>query len=364
MVKKIVKRPLSNNSDQLRVEKLYLKISHYIESARKVVQRTVDIEMVSAYWLIGRDIFKEEQHGKARAEYGSYVLKELSKKLSRYHGKGFSLSTLKDMRQFYIIFSKRPIGHAVRGQSKEKKFSPNLGWTHYRALMRIDRVEARQFYEIEAEKNHWSSRELERQIDSFLYDRLAKSKDKKGVMKLACKGQEITKPEDAFKEPLVLEFLKLPESHKLVESKLEGALIAYLQQFLLELGKGFAFVGRQKRLTLDGEHFYADLVFYHIILKCYVVIDLKTKKLSHADLGQMLLYVNYFDHEIKTDDDNPTIGLILCTKKSEAMVKYMLGDKARQIFAKKYQFHLPTEEELEAELKREINQITHKTYKV
>ena len=182
-------------------------------------------------------------------------------------------------------------------------------------------------------------------------------------MKLACQGQEISHPEDVIKEPLVLEFLGLPESHQLVESKLEESLITNLQQFLLELGKGFAFVGRQKRLTLDGEHYYADLVFYHVVLKCYVVIDLKTKKLTHADLGQILLYVNYFDQEVKTDNDNPTIGLILCTKKNDAMVKYMLGDKAKQIFAKRYQFHLPTEEELEAELKREIKEIKYQANK-
>lgn len=342
-----------------RIEKLYLKISTYIDSAKESFQRTIDTEMVKAYWLIGRDIVKEEQHGKTRAEYGSYLLKDLSKKLSRSYGKGFGLSTLKDMRQFYLTYSKRPISHAVRGQSKEKPFSHNLGWIHYRALMRVDRSEARRFYEIEAEKNHWSGRELERQIDSLLYDRLAKSKDKKGLLKLAQKGHEINSPADAIKEPLILEFLGLPESHRLVESKLEISLINNLQQFLLELGKGFAFVARQKRLTLDGEHFYADLVFYHIILKCYVVIDLKTKKLTHSDLGQMLLYVNYFDKEIKTDSDYPTIGLILCTKKSDSMVKYMLGDKNKQIFAKKYQFHLPTEEELKAELKREIKEIQY-----
>jgi predicted nuclease of restriction endonuclease-like (RecB) superfamily len=359
MVKKIIKRSALSPSSGSRLGNLYLKISSHIESAKKSIQRTVDTEMVKAYWLIGREIFKEEQHGKARAEYGSYLLNELSKRLSRNFGKGFSLSTLKDMRQFYLAYSDKQISHAVRGQSKLKTFSQNLGWIHYRALMRIDRLDARKFYEIEAEKNHWSGRELERQIDSLLYDRLAKSKDKKGLLKLACKGQEINQPEDAIKEPLILEFLGIPESHKLVESKLEESLINNLQQFLLELGKGFAFVGRQKRLTLDGEHFYADLVFYHVILKCYVVIDLKTKKLTHSDLGQMLLYVNYFDQEIKTDTDNPTIGLILCTKKSDAMVKYMLGDKTKQVFAKKYQFHLPTEEELAAELKREIKEIEH-----
>lgn len=229
--------------------------------------------------------------------------------------------------------------------------------------MRVHRPEARRFYEIEAEKNCWSGRELERQINSLLFDRLSKSKDKKGLIKLACKGQEINTPEDAIKEPLILEFLGLPESHRLVESKVEEAIINNLQNFLLELGKGFAFVARQKRLTLDGDHFYADLIFYHVILKCYTIIDIKSRKLSHADLGQMQLYVNYFDQEVRTESDNPTIGLILCTKKSDAMVKYMLGDKAKQIFASKYQFHLPTEAELEAELKREIKEFQNQLLK-
>lgn len=223
--------------------------------------------------------------------------------------------------------------------------------------MRIHSLEARSFYEIEAKKNCWSGRELERQINSLLFERLAKSKDKIGLMRLACRGQEIETPADAIKEPLVLEFIGMPESHRLVESQLEEALTNNLQEFLLELGKGFAFVARQKRLTLDGDHFYADLVFYHVILKCYVIIDIKTRKLTHADLGQMQLYVNYFDEEVITSTDNPTIGLILCTKKSDAMVKYTLGEKAKQIFASKYQFHLPTEKELEAELKREIKAI-------
>lgn len=193
-----------------------------------------------------------------------------------------------------------------------------------------------------------------------MYDRLLKSRNKQKLLAFSYKGQEINSPEDAIKDPLVLEFLGIPESHQFVESKLEEALIANLKDFLLELGRGFAFMARQKRLTLDGNHFYADLVMYHVILKCYIIIDVKTHPLTHGDLGQMLLYTNYFDREIKMENDNPTIGLILCTEKSDAMVKYTLGDKVKQIFASKYQFHLPTEEELEIELKREIKQIKHK----
>lgn len=344
--------------DAKRIDSLYTRISNHIDRARQDVQRTIDFEMVKAYWLIGQEIIEEEQHGKKRAEYGSFLLQTLSERLTIKYGRGFGISTLRDIRQFYLSYPHLSIHHAVRGES-EIGLNSNLGWIHYRALMRVHRQEARQFYEVEAVENRWSGRELERQINSLLFDRLAKSRDKKGLLKLAHKGQEINKPEDAIKEPLILEFLGLPESHRLIESKLEEALINNLQHFLLELGKGFAFVGRQKRLTLDGDHFYADLIFYHVLLKCYVIIDIKSRKLSHADLGQMQLYVNYFDQEVRAEGDNPTIGLILCTKKNDATVKYTLGDKAKQIFASKYQFHLPTEAELEAELKREIKIIQH-----
>lgn len=348
------------SSDKKKFDSLFSKVSNHIDHARETVLRTVDSEMVRAYWLIGYEIVKEEQKGKEKAEYGSYLIEELSNRLNKKYTKGFGVSTLKDIRQFYITYSDySPIGHAVRGRSKQKQFSQNLGWIHYRALMRINRPEARQFYTIEAERNNWSGRELERQIASLLFDRLSKSKDKNGLLKLASEGQGVNNPIDAIKEPLILEFLNIPESHRLVESKLEDALIDNLQQFLLELGKGFAFVARQKRLTLDGDHFYADLVMYHIFLKSYVLIDLKTKKLSHSDIGQMQLYVNYFDQEVKMDNDNPTIGLILCTEKNDAVVKYLLGEKTNQVFAKKYQFHLPTEAELKKELKREIKAIQH-----
>lgn len=223
--------------------------------------------------------------------------------------------------------------------------------------MREARPQARAFYEIEAPKNNWSARELERQMSSLLFDRLAKSRDKKGLMKLATQGQQISRPADIFKDPFVIEFLGLPESPKLVESKLEQALLENLQQFLLELGKGFAFVSRQERITLDGDHFYIDLVFYHTILKCYVLIDLKVGKLTHADLGQIQFYANYFDRERRTEGDNPTLGLILCPDKNDAVVKYTLGDQNRKIFTSRYQLHLPTEAELQAEIRRELRQL-------
>lgn len=355
--KKIFKKnTLLAQRDNKRIQALCKKVTDYIDIARYNVQKTVDSEMVKAYWLIGKDIIEEEQKGKKRAEYGSLLIDSLSTFLTNKYGRGFSVSTLRDIRQFYLTYHDYPIHHALRGESK-KQLNPNLGWIHYRALMRVQRQEARDFYTVEAEKNQWSGRELERQIESLLFDRLAKSKDKKGLLQLAKRGHEIENLADALKEPVVLEFLNIPESHRLVESKLEEALTNNLQNFLLELGKGFAFVARQKRLTLDGDHFYADLVFYHVILKCYVIIDIKTKKLSHADLGQMLLYVNYFDQTVKMKNDSPTIGLILCTKKSNSMVQYLLGDKAKQIFASTYQFHLPTEQELEAEIKRELKVI-------
>ena len=341
----------NNTTSMLQINNLFQKISHHIDSARNNIVRSVDSEMVQAYWHIGRDIVEEEQNGQQRAQYGKQLLQELSKKLTLKYGKGFSVSTLRDIRQFYIVYSSSPIHHALRGELLN---STKLGWIHYRALMRVNRPEARSFYEIEAAKNNWSGRELERQINSLLYDRLAKSKDKEGLLQLATEGQVIIKPEDALKEPVVLEFLNLPESHKLVESELEQALIDNLHHFLLELGSGFAFIARQKRLTLDGDNYYADLVFYHVKLKCYVVIDLKVHKLTHADIGQMLLYVNYFDREIRDEQDNPTIGLVLCTEKSDTMVKYMLSENNQQIFANKYQLYLPTEEQLAQELQKEL----------
>lgn len=337
------------------VDGLYQRVSSYLHQAQHNVLRSVNTEMLNVYWHIGREIVEEEQKGIQRAEYGQAILLQLSQRLTKEFGKGYGKSTLKDIRQFYLTYAKSDtaIGHALRGQS-ENRFQAQLSWTHYRLLMRVSRDEVRRFYEIEAIQNRWSARELERQMSSLLFERLAKSKDKEGLLALARKGQEIFEASDAIKDPFILEFLGLPESHKLVESELEQALITNLQHFLLELGKGFAFVGRQRRLTLDGDHFYVDLVFYHTVLKCFVLVDCKTRRLSHADLGQIQLYVNYFDQEVTTEGDNPTIGLILCTEKNDAVVKYTLGEKNKQIFASKYQFHLPTEQELEVELKREV----------
>lgn len=338
------------NIDPTRFNTLFQTVDGYIEQARAAIQRSINQEMIKAYWLTGKKIIEEEQLGQARAEYGQALLIDLSQRLTQKYQRGFSVDTLERTRKFYLLYQKSAT--VLRKSDEIFTPAPNLSWSHYLALMQVKRLDARQFYEIEASKNNWSIRELKRQIGSLLFDRL--SKEPQQLLKLAEQGHAIETPSDAIKDPVVLEFLGLPESHRLIESKLEEALIANLQQFLLELGRGFAFVARQKRLTLDNDHFYADLVMYHVILKCYVIIDIKTHTLTHADLGQMQLYVNYFDQEVKMDNDNPTIGLVLCTAKNDAMVKYLLGEKAKQIFASSYQFHLPTVEELTAELKREV----------
>ncbi|OGS22164.1 MAG: hypothetical protein A3J83_03670 [Elusimicrobia bacterium RIFOXYA2_FULL_40_6] len=313
---------------------IYQRIKQIIETSRNNIARAVNFEMVQAYWLIGKEIVEEEQLGQKRAEYGKQLITNLSLKLAKEFGQGFTLANIWNMRQFYIVYPKL---YSLRRE---------LGWTHFRVLMRIENPEARSFYEIESAKNKWSVRELERQKGSLLYERLALSRDKKGLKKLALKGQEIRKYEDMIKDPYVLEFTGLPESPKLYESKLEQALIDNISKFLLELGRGFTFVARQKRISLDGDHFYIDLVFYNTILKCYVLIDLKIGKLTHQDLGQIQMYVNYYDRELKRKDDNPTVGLILCENKKEAVVRYTLSKENRRIFTSKYKLYLPTKKEL------------------
>lgn len=252
-----------------------------------------------------------------------------------------------------------PIRHAARGESWQPgQLHPNLSWTHYRTLLRVESADVRSFYEIEAIESNWTARGLERQINSLLYERLAKSKDKRGLMRLAKRGQEVAQPADVFKDPVVIEFLGLPESPRLLETDLETALLDNLQAFLLELGKGFAFVARQQRITLDGDHFYIDLVFYHVLLKCYVLIDIKVGKLTHTDLGQLQLYVNYYNEHRLTPGDQPTLGLILCTDKNDAVVKYTLGhEQSQRIFASRYKLYLPSEEELRAEIEREVRRL-------
>jgi predicted nuclease of restriction endonuclease-like (RecB) superfamily len=379
---------------------VYKRIRQILESARTNVARSVNTTQVVANWLVGREIVEEEQLGEHRADYGKRLVEELATRLQRDFGKGYSALNLWLFRRFYLEYPElvsseilyAPRKEFVRGKTKRmlshfrdisdaapRKFEefaitrdilyaprkeswnpgqlhPNLSWTHYRTLLRVDKPQARAFYEIEAIKNNWAARELERQKNSLLYERLALSKDKKGLMRLATKGQHVQGPADVFKDPVVMEFLGLPESPRLVETDLEQALIDNMQAFLLELGKGFAFVARQERLTLDGDHFYIDLVFYHTVVKCYVIIDLKTGKLTHQDLGQLQLYVNYYDRERRTKGDNPTLGLILCADKNDAVVKYTLGpEQEKKIFASRYKLYLPTEAELKAEIRRELS---------
>lgn len=373
-----------------RKPELFQRIQTILESARQNIARTVNTTQVMANWLIGREIIEEEQNGKKRAGYGEDLLAYLSSELKEKFGSGYGIDNLELFRRFYQTYpellrkqeilhaAEKPISDTVRRKSlkaeiktkiqnaelPENEWKPgilhsSLSWTHYRRLLKINRKEARAFYEIETIKNAWSVRELERQINSFLFDRLQKSKDKNGLLKLAAKGQEILQPIDVLKDPVVLEFLDVPELPRLVESELEQALINNLQKFLLELGKGFAFVSRQERITLDGDHFYIDLVFYHTILKCYVLLDLKTGKLTHNDLGQIQFYVNYFDKERRTEGDNPTLGLVLCPDKNDGVVKYTLGDQLkRNIFTSRYQLYLPTVEELQKELQRELRYLT------
>ena len=350
---------------------LFGRIVDILEEARSHVARTVNSAMVVAYWLIGREIVEEEQKGSKRADYGKALIEGLSKRLSERYGRGYSAISLWNMRKFYQRYMDRtpailsPVGKES-GQSKilsplgkelapkqhptgvesATGFHPALSWSHYRALMRVENEEARQFYEQEAARNNWNKRQLERQINTLLFERLIKSRDKDGVLQLANEGHVPENPIDIIKDPYALEFLDLPESHRLLESDLETALTTHMQEFLLELGAGFAFVARQKRLTLDGDHFYADLVFYHVRLKCYVIIDLKTEKLTHGDIGQMQMHVHYFDREICTQEDNPTIGLILCTDKNDAVVEYVLDKGNERIFASRYKLELPPKEEL------------------
>ena len=373
------------NKTAPKASPLYARIREILESARASAARSVNSTQVVAYWMIGREIVEEEQRGMSRAGYGEELILDLARRLTREYGKGYSKDNLFWFRRFYQGYPRLvdlkfdavrqisdalprksmptapgdahpPIRHAVRIESwAPGQLHPNLSWTHFRTLLRVDKPEARAFYEIEAIKHNWSARELERQINSLLYERLALSRDKKGLLRLATRGHEVQQPADLFKDPIVMEFLGLPESPRLVETDLEQALIDNLQAFLLELGKGFAFVARQERLTLEGDHFYIDLVFYHTILKCFVIVELKTGKLMHQDLGQLQLYVNYYDRERRTEGDNPTLGLILCTDKNETVVRYTLGpDQQRTIFASRYKLHLPTEAELRAELQREV----------
>ena len=312
---------------------LYDSIRTILAGARQRAYTAVNFAMVESYWLVGQQIVEHEQHGETRADYGKGVLKELAARLTTDFGKGFEERELRKIRQFYLTF---PIRDSLR---------PELTWSHYRRLISVENEQARLWYMNEAANSAWSTRQMDRQISTLYYERLLASKDKAPVIAEAEEKMNALKPKQFIHDPYVLEFLDLKDYSALHESDLEQALIDHLQQFLLELGRGFCFVARQRRMRYDEEDFYVDLVFYHSILKCHVLIDLKLGKLTHEDVGQMDSYIRMFDALYKNDDDNPTLGIILCSQKSEAIVKYSVLSEGKQIFASRYKLYLPTEEE-------------------
>ena len=353
-----------------RMDVLFERISDLIEQARRRVMTSVNIAEVYTKYSIGHYIVEDEQQGNARAEYGKQVLKELSVRLTERFGDGWSYPTMKNIRQFYLIYSKRlnsvePIEEEQAKQclpnsatpSRNYAETPNftLSWSHYLVLMRVENTDARSFYEIECVQQQWSVRQLSRQVGSSLYERLALSRDKDEVMRLATEGQTIEKPSDIIKNPMTLEFLGLKPDEAYTETKLENAIISKLQTFLLELGKGFLFEKRQKRFTFDEENYYVDLVFYNRLLQCYVLIDLKTDKLTHQDLGQMQMYVNYYDRHVRQDFEKPTIGILLCESKKDSLVKLTLPEDAN-IYATQYQLYLPDKNLLQAKVKNWIKE--------
>lgn len=320
---------------QASYNELLNTIGSTIETARQNAVKAVNHELVKANWEIGRHIVEFEQLGEERAEYGSNLLSNLSKDLKQRFGKGFGRRNILDMRRFYLAYQK---WQAVPAK---------LSWTHIVTLLGVSDDHARKFYEKQTVLENWGYRELDRQINSALFERLALSKDKKGVLQLAEKGHIITDSAEAIKDPYVLDFLKLPQTHQVSEKALEQKIIDNLQMFLLELGKGFAFVGRQYKISLRNRHFYIDLVFYHRILKCFILIDLKIKQVEHNDIGQMNLYLNYFKAEENVEDDNEPIGIILSAEKDEVLVEYATGGISNKIFVSKYQLYLPDKKELQ-----------------
>lgn len=360
---------------------LFGRVVSILEQARGNVVRAVNTNMVLAYWLIGREIVEALQGGEKRAEYGRQIIEALSARLTERYGKGFSSPVLWSYRQFYLVYADReqilfpagrestsagnlsPTGRELvpsmksypAGSEFSQGFSPQLTWSHYRALMRVENVAARDFYEREAAECGWSKAQLERQIHSFYYDRIVANRGERGLLpegRERLPGERV-EPSHLLKSPMVLEFLGLPDAHELHESRLEQAIIDNLQNFLLELGKGFSFVARQQHIRFGDDDFYIDLVFYNYILKCFLLIDLKMGKLTHADIGQMDGYVRLYEDQFKIPGDNPTIGLLLCSDKSEAVAKYSILNENKQLFASKYLPNLPTEEQLRREIERE-----------
>jgi predicted nuclease of restriction endonuclease-like (RecB) superfamily len=332
------------NTPTVNIEKLYSNIRHIIEEGKSSAFRAVNFAMVQTYWHIGKLIVENEQSGKQRADYGKELIEKLALKLSAEYGKGFNSSNLWYMRQFYSTFENL---HALRGE---------LSWTHYRLLLKVERDDARTFYMQESIACNWSTRALERQVNSMYFERMimTKGKEAKKLVKAEAESnKETLQAKDIIKDPYVLDFLDLKSNTTFYEQELEQAIIDKLQEFLLELGKGFSFVARQQRVSMEGDYFYIDLVFYNYILKCFLLIDLKTGKLTHQDVGQMDMYVRLFEDTMRQESDNPTIGLILCAEKNKTVAKYSLLNDNKQIFASKYKTYLPTEEELKNEIARE-----------
>ena len=326
-------------------EQFISDIRTIILSARESAIRSVDTVRVQMYWKLGERIFIEEQKGQDRAEYGAYLLQNVALEIEKEFGSGFSVRQLERARQFYRTY---PIATALRTQ---------LNWYQYRLLIQIDDKDKREYYELEATNNNWTGRELERQINSGLYERLLLSNDKKAVLEVARKERIPESPTEIIKDPMVLEFLGLRPEATYYEKDLERALITNLQAFLLELGNGFSFVARQKRILLEDDEFFADLVFYNRLLRCFVVIELKTHKITHEDIGQLQMYVNYYDRNEKAPDENPSIGILLCADKNDTLVKYTLPENNNTILASKYQLYLPSEKQLAEQLKIELQEL-------
>lgn len=321
------------------------QILSVIQDANNEAVRAVDHQRVLMYWQIGKIIFEEEQNGENRAEYGTYLIKSISLEFQPKFGSGFSIRQLQRYRQFYRQF---PIASSLRTQ---------FGWTHYKLLLSIENENKKEFYIAEASKNNWTARQLERQINSQLFERLLLSNDVQSVLEVARAEKNPTNAQEIIKDPMILEFLGLKREASYYEKDLEGAIITHLQDFILELGNGFSFVARQKRIHLDGDDFFVDLVFYNRLLQCFVIIEIKTKKLSHQDIGQLQMYVNYFDRFEKQDFENSTIGILLCTDKNDAVVKITLPENNNTIIASKYELYLPTEQQLINEVKKEIEKL-------
>lgn len=359
---------------EININSLFEKIASVIEEARRRASTAINLSEVYAKFNVGRYIVEDEQGGKKRAAYGKQVLEQLSKKIEERFGEGWSVETLKRCRKFYSMYSTPQIGSTVLTELGIEHSATNLvnsvdriqpssaephefvlSWSHYLILMRIKDANARSFYEIECAKQNWSIRWLQRQVNSSLYERLALSKDKDEVMRLATEGQVVEKPADIIKNPITLEFLGLQPEATYSENKLEGKIISKMQQFLLELGKGFLFETRQKRFTFDEENYYVDLVFYNRLLQCYVLIDIKIDKLTHQDLGQMQMYVNYYDRYVKQEWEKPTIGILLCKEKKDALIKLTLPEDAN-IYATEYALYLPDKKELQDKLQQWIQE--------